>query len=751
MTQSRTRWVLLLGVAVGTLAAEGVMAQAVVHTPQAGDGDIVVVADKREVSLQKAPASISVLTSADLDRNNIVSPLDLNGFVPGLSLTQSESFQRLASIRGVGFSTPQNGIAQPGVAFHIDGVYIVGTTALAQDFFDVDRLDILRGPQGTVYGQNAEGGTINVITNKPQLDRVSGSLDVAGGNYGLFNPRAALNVPLSSTFAIRVTADHYQHTGYAKATELNGYGLDDANQTGARAQILWQPTDDFQAVASSQYFTASQHDNALKNILDPDPDPRRLSQDYPGTFDTRQFVQSLTLAKTFGWGKLTSITSYQYLKYLMALDNDRLDYAHYTPHDIMPYSGQRTHSWTQEINLTSASGGKLDWIVGGFLLRTASKGAVVEYYTDPGEPTPVIFAPNPDGSFPSNLGYQSSSSPNRRSYSGYGQATWHVDDRLRLTAGLRYTHDKSFSDNSSYFATPVRVEQSSNNLTGKVGVDFDVSANSLLYATVTRGFKPGGSNLSTAPVLSGLTFGSEHVWAYEIGSKNRFFEDRLTLNASAFYYDYRNYQFSEDDPVPYQGGISNIPHARIYGAEAEATAKLPAGFELNGNVTLLAGSVRSHDLALDTVTANATSAALAAQGYGSFSPTTIAARLAAATDLDGKRLPFLSKVAFRVGLRKTFDIAPGEISAGLDYRRQSGFYARIFNNPSLDRVKAYGLLNGSIAFKPTGSRWNFAIIGTNLLNSDAEASKFTNTFGFGTTSITYVQPRQILGRIGYSF
>src|SRR4051812_49225749 len=195
---------LFLGASLTALAL-GAAAHAETAPADAVD-EVIVVADKRAVNLQKAPAAITAISGEQLDRANITDALTLNGRVPGLSVTQSESFQRLVSIRGVGFSTPQNGIAQPGVALHIDGVYVVGGTALTQDFFDVERLDVLRGPQGTVYGQNAEGGTINVITKAPDLSARSGAIDVAAGNYNLFSARAAVNLPLSDSLALRVAA-----------------------------------------------------------------------------------------------------------------------------------------------------------------------------------------------------------------------------------------------------------------------------------------------------------------------------------------------------------------------------------------------------------------------------------------------------------------------------------------------------------------------------------------------------------------
>lgn len=714
------------------------------------DDGIIVIADKREVGLQKAPVAVSAIAGSSLDRQRIITALDLNGQIPSLSVTQTESFQRLVSIRGVGHSTPQNLIAQPGVAFHIDGVYVVGSSALTQDFFDVGRLDILRGPQGTVYGQNAVGGTINVITNRPNFDGISGHADVAYGNYNYFNPRIALNVPLSDKIAVRVTAARTQHDGYTKSVLLNRFELEDAKQTSFRGQILFEPSDDFRLILSSQYVHANQADNALKNILDPEPDPRRVTQDYEGRFRFKQFIQSLTLEKDFDWGSASSITSYQYLKYFKSHDNDRLSFAFYTPHDIMPYSHQKVRSWTQEFNVKSNSGGTFEWILGAFGLRTNGDSFVLEYYTRPGQPMPIIFERPATGN-PANLGYQAASTPSRRSYSGYGQVTAHLADTVRLTGGLRYTKDKSFSNNSSYFGAITRVSRKGDILTGKLGVDVDITDRNLFYATITRGFKPAGSNLSTRPVLGSLTFKAEKVWAYEAGTKNRFFDDQVTLNTAAFYYDYTDYQFSQDDPIPFQGGISNVPKARIYGAESELTVKLPAGFVFDSHASYLRGKVRSDYLALDTTDANAVNRQFAAIGLGSFAPQTIAARLAAAQNINGNRLPFLSKYSFKVGLTKSVETGYGPLTVGVDYRYQSGFDSRIFNDPALDRVGGYGLLNGSIGLKTSDGKWSFDIIGTNLTNSNAEATRYTNTFGFGTTAISYVAPRQVLGRVGYTF
>lgn len=713
-------------------------------------GDIVVTAQKRDTKLQDTPLAISVLSAGSLDSRNIVSVADLNGRVPGLSITQSESFQKLVSIRGVGFSTPQNASVQPGVAFHIDGVYIVGSTALAQDMFDVQQVEVLRGPQGTLYGQNSEGGTINVLTNRPEIGRFDGNADIAYGNYNLLQSRAAVNLPVGDTLALRVTGTHFQRDGFARTT-YGGYQLDNANQDGIRVALLWQPSATFSALLSTQYVDIDQHDAALKNIRDPEPDPRRLSQDYPGTFRSKQSVTALTLKKDLGFATVTSISSYQYLSYLMDIDNDRLDYAHYTPHDLMPYSFQGTKSMTQEVNITSSPGAGVEWIVGGFLLRQRATNRVIEYYSAyPGQPMPIVF--DLSQGFPAGLGYVSVSKPQRDSWSLFGQSTVHISDIVRLTGGLRYTHDKISSLNSAYFSDFTEVGRSDNALTGKLGVEYQAAPRNLLYASYTRGFKPGGANLSTSPILSRTTYLPEKVDAYEIGSKNSFADGRATLNLAAFYYDYRNYQFAEDDPIPYQGGIGNADRARIYGVEAEFSARLPMGFVVDGNATGLSGAIRSATAALDPVSAMRASNAAAALGYGGFSGYTIGRRAAAAQDLNGNILPFLSPVAFNAGLGKAFDLGgSGKINLRADYRYQGRFQARIFNMRGLDHVDGYGLLNLSADYAPAASRWKFQILGTNVTKSNAVASTFTNTFGFATTSRIYVQPRQIVARIGYRF
>ena len=247
--------------------------------------EIQVVAQKQNIDLQKAPVAITALAGDSLAQLNIVNPIDMNGQVPGLVITQSEGYNRSVSIRGVGFNVPQDDSAQTSVSYHEDGIYIAFPVALDSGFLDVDHVEVLRGPQGTVFGQNAIGGTINVISRLPTFDGVHGFVDAATGSYHLEHLTGAINLPLSSSFAIRASADQITQQGYVKATAVAGqpnFDLNNQNSWHGRLQALWQPGDDLSVLLRAEYARANQHESSGKNINDPNPDPTRQTSDWPG-------------------------------------------------------------------------------------------------------------------------------------------------------------------------------------------------------------------------------------------------------------------------------------------------------------------------------------------------------------------------------------------------------------------------------------------------------------------------------------
>ena len=725
-------------------------------------GDIIVTADKRLMNLQKAPLAITSLDAEALNAANIRSSADLNGFVPGLTVARSEGVSRIVSIRGIGNEANQNDGAQPGVAYHVDGVYIASPVALNAGFLDVDRIDVLRGPQGTVFGQNSTGGTINVISRQPKLDSVEGYASLSAGNYNLFRGEGALNVPVSSTIAVRAAVIGVKHDGFAKATQVpgfpNGYDLDNENSLSGRVLALWQPTASFSLVLGFDYANLDEHDRAQKSIFDPDSDPRRLTQDYPGTFNVKLEVYSAKVNWDLDGVSIKNIASFQHLTNGHAFMRDRLTAALSNPHDINPFADRNFHAYTEELNISSNSDGRLQWIVGGFYLKQRSKICVLQFAQSPGATVPTDCRVLQPGISLFDVAFQTNSTQRRESWSAYGQGTYEINPSLRFTAGARYTQDTVSADVSNYYnlyGPPTSAGLKSRALTGKISIEGDLTPQNLLYATVSRGYKPGGSNLSQNPILVPVVYQPERVTAFEIGSKNRFADGSVQLNLAAYYYQYKNLQLQLDDPVPFQGGVGNVDKSEMYGLEAEASFLLPADFRLDGTIGLERGKILSHQLLLDGYQGNLAQLASEALGFGLFTPETIAARAAAARSAYGNDVPKLPSVTGNLTLRKTFPFESGaKLLSNVAMVYRGSFQARVFSAPGIDKVPDYLLLNAGVRFQPAKGAWELELSASNLTNKAGVSSRFVDAFGIATDAngrgvITqeYVPPRQVVATV----
>ncbi len=763
----RTASLLCISFAQPAFAQDGRSSSNAVPTAD-GDhlGDIVVTADKRSVNLQKAPLAITALSAEALNTANIRSSADLNGFVPGLTVARSEGVSRIVSIRGIGNEANQNDGAQPGVAYHIDGVYIASPIALNAGFLDVDRIDVLRGPQGTVFGQNSTGGTINVISRQPKLDRVEGYASLSVGNYNLFRGEGALNLPVSSTIAVRAAVIGVKHDGFAKATQVpgfpKGYDLDNENSLSGRVLALWQPTPSFSLVLGFDYANLDEHDRAQKSIFDPDSDPRRLTQDYPGTFNVKSQVYSAKANWDLSGVSIKNIASFQHLTNGHAFVRDRLTAALSNPHDINPFADRNFHAYTEELNVSSNGDGRLQWIVGGFYLNQRSKICVLQFAQNPGAAVPTDCRVLQPGISLFDIAFQTNSTQRRESWSVYGQATYAITPSLRFTAGARYTQDTVSADVSNYydlFGPPTSAGLKSRALTGKISIEGDLTQQNLLYATVSRGYKPGGSNLSQTPILVPVVYQPERVTAFEIGSKNRFADGAIQLNLAAYYYQYRNLQLQLDDPVPFEGGVGNVDKSEMYGLEAEASFLLPADFRLDGTIGLERGKILSHQLLLDGYQGNLAQLASQALGFGLFAPETLAARAAAARSAYGNDVPKLPSVTGNLTLRKAFPFASGAkvlSNVGMVYR--GSFQARVFSTPGIDKVPDYLLLNAGIRFQPAKGAWELELSASNLTNKAGVSSRFVDAFGIasdangrGVVTQEYVPPRQVMATVRINF
>ncbi len=727
---------------VGTASAETVLEE------------VLVTAQKRAESVADIPISITAVSAEALDFDNIKNVAELSSQVPGLVVAKNEGYSRAVSIRGIGFETTQNVIGIPSVAFHIDGVFIADANALNLDFIDVERVEILRGPQGTLFGQNSTGGAINVVNNRPNLEEFGGHADLALGNYGLVQPRVTVNVPLGDTVAIRTSASYLKHDGFAEISSgsLDGYDLDEEDNSQFQAKLLWQPSDVFSAIISATTFKVDNvHDRAQRHISDPSGDERKLTQDTAGTIDIETKLYSLTLEWDTSFGTIKTITGYLENDLDNFLDNDRgaNSFLGLGSQDIS-FSTRETETFTQEINLVSNNEGKLEWVVGGFYMDFDNSVFFDEF---------IDF--NQDGiadvNDPSERAFTVTTDATRESWSIYGQGTYSFTDDFRLTLGLRYTDDEFKSDVCAFFcAEPSMPEAQEDKTTGKIGVDWDINDDMMLYASYTLGFKPGGNNLNFASVIVPSVYASEEVDAYEIGFKGLFLDSKLQAYAAVFYYEYENMQFLTEDPAAFNGGVDNAPKSEVTGFELELTALLTDSLTLGVDFSFLDTEFTDDHLALDPVDSAALVGEIFGAGGNPFNPFDqigIDIRADALQNINGNPLPKAPEFSTNISLTHNADISLGQLTSRLSYTYRDEYASRVFKSGGpVDETPSYELWNLSFHLTPSSyPNLSFSLLVTNLTDEDAVNSRWTNNFGVQSTSEEFVAPRQYIARVAYDF
>ena len=725
--------------------------------------EVLVTAEKRSESLQDLSQAITVLGGADLDNRQIASFIDLSAIAPGVNIAKNEGFKTVITIRGVGNEANQNAIANPSVSYHLDGIYVASPFALQTDFLDLERIEVLRGPQGTLFGQNSTGGAINVITTAPSIDSSFGKADLTLGDYGLVKARAAYNLPLTDTLAMRASVISNTRDGFTENLTL-GQDLDDANSMSARIRVLYEPSDNFRANFTAQYFDEDRNGAAQKGLLDPTPNARELRQDSLAAYELTSELYSAVLEWDFESFTLKSLTSYQNDDVMIIRDNDRNDSAAISVFQIPSLYDPETNKQTtitQEVNLVSVDPlfGKLDWVAGLFYLDTEVEISILErldFGLDGFDPiTDADIA-----SYGGDVGFISDSKPERDSTSVYGQGTWHFNEAWRAVFGLRYTEDEVYSEVTNFYGregTDI-IETSSEKVTGRLVVEHDFNESTMAYGAYTRGFKPGGSNLTygreevIAPIVVLPTFNEEMVDAYEVGLKTDLVDGRVRMNTAAFYYNYEGLQYQATDPEVFQGGVGNIPKSEIFGAELELSAFLSESLILDVRLAWLETEITADHLALDNVQSEAAGGTLIGGGAGLFSPEVQQARSSAVQNVNGNELAKTPKFTGNVALNWNTDIASwGELNSSLQYTYRGGFKHRIFNNDATDVVPSYNVIDLIIGLRPEGKDWRVELIGKNLSDEAGINARFTDVFGVGATGDELIGPRQFMARFSMDF
>lgn len=758
--------------------------------------EIVVTAQKREQRLQDVAAAVSSLSGDDFDVLNISNPFDFSEQVPGLVATNVQGYRRTFAIRGIGNELPDNAATKPGVAYHIDGIFMSNDFALFQDLVDVERVEVMRGPDGTIYGNSSSGGAINVISERPEIDSAFGFFDAEVGNYSTTNLRGSFNLPIADTVALRLSASQRDRDGFTKnvpnpqASPLNVLGafndLDDENNTSLNAQLLWQPIEELSALLSVRDFDMDINGPALKGGFDlVSSDPRVVSHDTTEFFEVDNTLTSLILEWQGPAFDVKGLFSRQEYKMSRRLDADRSSLTANDPAPLpVPESGgitqlgqlpirehvggltQEDETWTSEVNLSSSgnSGSPFTWLLGAFYLDTEVESNTRNFVDNDRDGLPVntsvVGFANPDTDF------QNSDIRAFESVAVFGHLSYTLTDRITLTGGARWTENK-FEDqrcnifsgcltNEGRVGTPARPSETQDNVTYKLALDYAWRTDNMLYASVATGIKPAASNNGFVEDPNDVgffpeIFEEEEVTAWELGSKNYFLDRRLQINAAAYYYDIENYLFNSAGLNLTGNGVSggsNLPESEVYGVEIESLARLSERFTLNVMLSAAESEIKEGRLAINRAEQVNLTAGLT-------DPAEIEATIRGlAEDLTGNELPKIPEVVANVRLVWDQPIDAGDVAGGLvtslTWAHRGEYYNRVFNSER-DLVDSYDLVHLNFQYYPQGSNWEFELNIQNLFDSDEVSSVHTDDFFQGVTSFQLLPPRLVTLRARLQF
>jgi len=739
--------------------------------------EVIVTAEKRSESLQDISQAITALSDSDIEEKNINSFVDLSAIVPGVTVAKNEGYKTVISIRGVGNETNQNAIAAPSVAFHMDGIFVASPFSLQTDFIDVERIEVLRGPQGTLFGQNSTGGAINVISKKPSTEEYTSKADLTLGTYGLTKYRVTNNVPVSDSVATRFSFSSTERDGFSENV-YTGQDLDDANNVSVRSDWLIDLDDSSSLRVFGQYFEVDRNGAAMRGVDDPTPGMRNLSQDTISNHDLTSFVVAAIYESDLGFANLKAMASVQEDDISVTRDNDRHNYG--DPVLVIPGLGpdatyQRAEftpetslveTKTFEINLVSNEPlfGSLDWTVGAFYMEHDIENHIRGYRDNnlDGEIMYECSSPlaNPASCYDHDYGipgrfavfdaewdFVTDAFPSRESYSIYGQTTYSFRDDLRLVSGLRYSEDKFTTDVTNFFNVETfQADGTADKVTGKVVGEFDLDDDTMTYLSFSRGFKPGGSNLTfgftddNAPPMVFPTFKSETVKSMEFGFKTDLMDGAARANIALFSYTYENLQFQATDPDPYRGGVANIPESEMSGLEVEFTALLSDSLSLDINMAFLDSEVTSDYDVLDNVDA-----------YQYFFGEEDL-RYALRENVRGNELAKSPDFTADLSMVYETELSSGRLlTAILQYVHRGEFQQRVSNNAAVDAIDSYDLLNLTASLEFLNEDWGVDFRLLNATDEDGVNSSMTDVFGVAATGLELVPPRQFMVTLSKNF
>jgi iron complex outermembrane receptor protein len=751
--------------------------------------EVIVTATKRATPLQKTPVAITALSAANLEDNHVQTLLDVVNLVPGFNATgQGDHGVTTMTLRGIGNDSAKTEYADPEVATFVDGIYSPRPEGATSLLFDLDAIEVLRGPQGTLWGRNSSVGAVNIQTAKPVLNQQSGSVEGGIGDYRRMGARGAINVPLGTTAALRIAVIHEQHDGYVDYQKLavpslasqraafaasggnpanfqalnpnlfttggQKYGAQD--QSAVRLSLLWQPTAALKWNLAYERF-ADRGTPSMNLLQDPRPGTDRWSaliDTAPSLVrDTDTFRSRIAYALSDSMS-LTYIAGYSKFNGTSTFDQDGgvaipTSFSTGATYQANNTVASKYKNYSHELELQSTGTHTVDWQAG---LYYANEDNSIRF------DIPVF-----NGTQQGSVSWQGSFIQPKEtveSSAAFGQATWNLADAWHLTGGARYTHDKRTNQRGNGYTwnydpnvpqvpvsgsiDPTIAGQgynpgvpsndgrySGSKVTGLLRAAFDIDRNNMLYASVSTGYKSGGLQ------DGGKTYGAETLTNYEVGSKSTFMNGALTINNALYYEKFKDFQFSA--PVTNPDGTrglatNNAEGAKIYGLESEINARLSADDRLQ--------------LAL-AWTPHAQLGHLIGGSNDYLLPVCSVPGISTCLDVTGNTMPHTPKFSAQAQYRHVFRFEDGStLAPRISAHYETATTLSVFNLGEGDRQGSYSRADVGLRYTAGASKWWVDAFVRNVSDATIKTSAMN---AFGPWVAQYVPPRTVGINTGVDF
>ena len=706
---NNSRRILATGVAMASLTtAASAWAQTVPIDSAIRVDEVIVTAQRRAQALQDVPVTVTVFGAEQLEQARIKDVDDVATRTPGLQFDAFPASQPRIAIRGIG-STDRGAAGDPSAAVFIDEVYLGRPGMVAFDAFDIERIEVLKGPQGTLYGRNVVGGAINIVTQKPDLNAFGASTEATIGNYGRREGAAVINAPFADgTAALRASGSWRTHDGYTR-NSFTGNRVEDQDTLSGRLQLAVRPSD---AVRLSLALDGTRDRAAgpANHVLDlEDGSPYasfwtvdRDRDNFAGSIDGHQDRDTWGLRAEgqfdLRFATLTYVGALRELDYSTAYD---FDGGNSGSNFLQIGGGNEEHSEasSHELRLSSLPDSPIQWVAGLYNYNGDTRRLdILELFT--GRPATEVFTQD----------------ARLKSYAIYGDVTVPVGARFNLIGGLRYSEDKkdyrisNLAGNAVVRADErfdVSASASFDALTWRIGGDYRLSDDHLIYGMVSRGFKSGGfQDLPASAIEAADPFDPEFATQYEIGHKSVFLDGALTWNNTVYVMDYTDLQTRRTLP---SGAVvtDNAGAATIKGYETYLSWRPFGGARL-------------------------------VAGYGYTDATFDDYRVDAVTNYAGNRIARAPKHKLVLSPSYDWDLASGaSIRLAADYRYESLIYEDN-SNEGPERRDPTNFYDARLIYTAASDAWSVSLWGKNL--SDEVTRSFQGAF-LGANFGAYAPPR----------